>query len=65
MNREWHDKHKMPNAPTAEERVRWHLEHTKNCACRPFPAGLMARLGVEQRETVAKNLIRPEAKHLR
>jgi hypothetical protein len=55
----------MPNAPTAEERVRWHLEHTKNCACRPFPAGLMARLGVEQRETVAKNLIRPEAKHLR
>ncbi len=44
MNREWHKQHEMPRGATAEERIEWHLEHTKNCACRPFPKGLLAKM---------------------
>jgi hypothetical protein len=27
----------MPKNPTMEERVDWHLEHARQCACRPIP----------------------------
>jgi hypothetical protein len=37
INKEWHLKNKMPNPATFEERVQWHLEHQKNCDCRPIP----------------------------
>jgi hypothetical protein len=52
MNREWHKEHKMPSGATAKERIEWHLEHTKNCACRPFPKELLERLSEKQRLVV-------------
>ena len=39
----------MPEGATAKERIEWHLAHSKNCACRPFPKGLMAKLTERQR----------------
>ena len=43
MNKEWHSKHKMPKNPTAEQRLKWHIEHAKNCGCRPIPKSLQAK----------------------
>ncbi len=40
INREWHEKHRMPEKATFEQRVKWHLEHQKNCQCRTIPAKL-------------------------
>jgi hypothetical protein len=38
MNKAWHDKNRMPIKPTAEQKVMWHIEHSKNCDCRkPTP----------------------------
>ena len=34
INAEWHKKHRMPEHPTIEQRIKWHLEHIKNCNCR-------------------------------
>jgi hypothetical protein len=34
-NKEWHLAHPMPKNPTFEQTADWHLEHQKNCACRP------------------------------
>lgn len=36
MNAKWHLANKMPKNPTLDERIKWHLEHTKNCSCRPI-----------------------------
>ncbi|WP_109019345.1 hypothetical protein [Leptospira kobayashii] len=36
-NREWHEKHRMPKNPSMQERVSWHLLHSKNCNCREIP----------------------------
>jgi len=41
INKEWHEKNKMPKNPTFEQRVKWHLAHQKNCSCRPI-AGKLA-----------------------
>jgi len=53
MNREWHKEHKMPRTVTAKERVKWHLEHVRNCSCRPFPQGLLPRLSEKQRSKMS------------
>ena len=34
----------MPKNPTIEERIKWHKEHSKNCACRPTPTKLLAKM---------------------
>lgn len=43
-NREWHLKHRMPVNATFEQRVKWHLDHQKNCQCRPIPAKLLEEM---------------------
>jgi hypothetical protein len=40
LNKEWHEKHKMPAGATLEQRIQWHLAHRKHCGCRPIPAQL-------------------------
>jgi hypothetical protein len=41
INEEWHSKNKMPKNPSFKERVKWHIEHNKNCSCHPgFPKNL-------------------------
>ena len=44
LNKEWHLAHRMPKNATIEERIEWHLEHSKNCACRPIPDKLKAEI---------------------
>lgn len=40
INKEWHERNKMPRSASFEERVAWHTEHQKQCACRPIPQKL-------------------------
>lgn len=44
INAEWHKKNKMPKNPTIEQRIKWHLEHQKNCSCRPIPEKLLGEM---------------------
>jgi hypothetical protein len=59
MNRDWHYKHKMPEKATTNERIQWHLEHAKNCACRPIPEGLLAKMNVQEKQKAANKLSAP------
>jgi len=40
LNREWHLSNRMPKNPTLEQRLEWHVEHAKNCQCRPITGKL-------------------------
>ncbi len=44
INAEWHKKNRMPPKATLEQRIKWHLEHQKNCNCREIPAKLLAEI---------------------
>jgi len=44
MNREWHKQNKMPDKATEKERIEWHIEHARNCTCRPAPKELLSKL---------------------
>jgi hypothetical protein len=37
VNKAWHDANVMPKKATLEQRIEWHLEHQKQCGCRPVP----------------------------
>jgi hypothetical protein len=42
LNADWHRKNRMPKNPTPRQRVKWHVEHAKVCACREMPASIRA-----------------------
>jgi hypothetical protein len=44
LNKAWHEKHKMPAKATLQQRIRWHLQHRKQCGCRSIPAKLAEAL---------------------
>ena len=41
MNKEWHSRNRMPERATLKQRVRWHLEHARECGCRPIPKSVL------------------------
>lgn len=50
INKKWHEAHIMPNNASFEQRVKWHIAHSRYCACRPMPAKLaeeMKKKGVK------------------
>lgn len=40
LNKIWHQKNRMPAKATLEQRIQWHEEHQKHCACRAVPKSL-------------------------
>jgi hypothetical protein len=34
----------MPDHPTLEQRIAWHIEHYKHCRCREIPDSLMSEI---------------------
>ena len=52
MNREWHLTHPMPKNPTLDQRIDWHIEHLKNCACRELTPKLKEEFKKRKSENV-------------
>ncbi len=40
VNEKWHSANPMPKRSTMDERISWHLEHARECGCRPIPDGV-------------------------
>jgi len=37
INASWHQRNPMPRNATLDQRVAWHLEHSRECGCREIP----------------------------
>jgi hypothetical protein len=44
INKAWHRTHRMPANATLEQRIQWHLEHSRECACRKMPASIQMEI---------------------
>jgi len=44
INAEWRRANKMPKNPNPEQRIKWHLEHAKNCSCRPLGGKILEEI---------------------
>jgi hypothetical protein len=50
INKEWHLKNKMPQNPSLEERINWHIEHSKHCKCRDMPESIRKEIKRREKE---------------
>lgn len=50
LNAAWHKTHPIPPRATLEERIHWHLEHSRHCACRPIPEKLRVEIRKKRKE---------------
>ena len=48
LNREWHLAHRMPVNATLQQRIAWHIEHQKNCSCRPTPQKILKEINAKR-----------------
>ncbi len=44
MNARWHEQHALPKDASLAERIAWHREHQRRCACRPIPPKLQEQM---------------------
>ncbi len=44
MNADWHRAHVLGPHASLDDRVRWHVEHAKACACREIPESIRAEM---------------------
>jgi hypothetical protein len=44
INARWHTANKMPKNPSLKQRIKWHLEHAKNCSCRPLGGKILEEI---------------------
>ncbi len=44
LNAPWHLKNKMPKNPRLDQRIEWHLDHVKNCQCRPLGGKILEEI---------------------
>ena len=51
LNKIWHQNNRMPAQATLAQRIRWHRDHQKHCACREVPKSLkMYFTGTDKRK---------------
>ena len=44
INKAWHQDNRMPVNPTLGQRIQWHIEHARNCKCRPIPDKILKEI---------------------
>lgn len=44
INTEWHTKNKIAQSANLDQRVKWHLEHTRHCSCRSVPEDILEEM---------------------
>ena len=44
INKDWHLANKMPKNPTLDQRIKWHLDHSKNCDCRALDGKILEEI---------------------
>jgi hypothetical protein len=64
INATWHARHRMPTHPTLDERIAWHLEHERQCACREIPVALLAEMRHASNATRRLRTMRPRSLRL-
>jgi hypothetical protein len=44
INATWHQKNKMVKNPSLDDRVKWHVAHSRHCQCRPLYGNILEEI---------------------
>jgi len=54
----------MPTSATEKERLQWHVDHARECDCRPIPNSILAKMKDRKPKLVVSVLVRNNGKYL-
>ncbi len=64
INKEWHKKNKIPSGPNLKEKVQWHVDHIRECGCRPVPKKIKDILKERKPKVIVGVLVKNANKYL-
>ena len=64
INKKWHLKNPMPKKATINQRIQWHADHARECACRSIPEKIKARMLERKPKLVVGVLTKNNGKYL-
>jgi len=64
INKEWHKENSMPKRATLNQRIQWHVNHARECGCRPIPESLKAKLTERKPKVIVGVLVKNKNKYL-
>lgn len=64
INKKWHLKNRMPKNATLNQRIQWHVDHARECACRPIPKNIQNKLLERKPKLVVGVLAKNKNKYL-
>ncbi len=64
LNKIWHSKNKMPAKPTLGQKIQWHVDHSRECGCRPIPVSILQKMKERRPKLVVGILARNKNKFL-
>lgn len=64
LNRAWHEKNKMPNKATLNQKIQWHTDHARECGCREIPGRILQKMTERKPKVVVGVLVKNKDKYL-
>ena len=64
INAKWHKANPMPKKSTDNQKIQWHVDHARECACRPIPKSILAKMKERKPKLVVSVLTKNNGKYL-
>lgn len=64
INKLWHKKNPMPPKASLSQKMQWHVDHARECGCRPIPKNIEAKLKERKPKLVVGVLVKNKNKYL-
>jgi len=64
INAKWHKKNPMPKRASLNQKIQWHVDHARECGCRPIPPKLQEKLKERKPKLVVGVLAKNKNKYL-
>ena len=64
INKKWHLENKMPRGANIKVRIQWHVNHKRECGCRPIPKSIQKKLLERKPKLIVAVLARHKNKFL-
>lgn len=64
INREWHLKNRVPDRANLNQKIQWHVDHTRICGCRSIPEKIKVEMAKRKPRLVVGVLVNNKDKYL-
>lgn len=64
INKDWHSKNRMPAKAKPAQKLQWHVNHARECGCRPIPGPIKLLMKERKPKLIVAVLVQNKNKYL-